>query len=63
MGWHADEYQIEEVDLFGVIDWINQRVPTPQRYTLYACIAMGQQLGLVHLYGDDPSSSRVSPAF
>jgi hypothetical protein len=67
VGYASDEYEVSGVnDVFEVIAWANRNSGARQgvvypgsdrTYTLYAVVDRGDNLGLVHLAGVDPTST------
>ena len=70
VGYASDEYEISgALDVFEVIAWASRHsgagrgrvYPGSDRtYTLFAVVERGDDVGLVHLAGVDPTSNRFS---
>jgi len=53
--WGSDEWELTgAADIAEVLRWAEENADD-RHYTVYACIDRGQQFGLVHLLGVDPT--------
>lgn len=55
-GSRSDEFELQDArDVFEVIDWANGPDGRGRDFTLYAVVDHGNERGLVHLAGVDPT--------
>ncbi len=54
------EFQISDADITMVLEWANLQANDDETYTVFAVVYRGNDLGLVHLTGDDPTRSAPS---
>ena len=54
-GWVSSEYEVTGGDVVAVMRWADERAIQGQTYALYAIVERGEDRGLVHLLGVDPT--------
>jgi hypothetical protein len=55
-GWASREFAVSGADAPAVFDWARRNATDDETSTIFAVIRVGDELGLVHLAGTDPSS-------
>ena len=54
-GWVSTEYEVTGGDVVAVMRWADDTAVPGQTYALYAIVERGDERGLVHLLGEDPT--------
>jgi hypothetical protein len=53
--WACREYEVTGGDVSAVFDWANENAKSGETFTVFVVVALGGEIGLVRLSGDDPT--------
>ena len=54
-GWACREYEVSGGDVSAVLAWARENATLGETFTGFVVVARGGEIGLVRLFGDDPT--------